>query len=110
MHGLCTYTKHNNETLEPLTWIWVRPSQHSERTLELLYCFVMCLYDISKCTTFKLATHDYFSSIIIAMVLTFQTKYSSSFAFNISEQSAETFELDRNHRGRAGALYLNFTT
>jgi hypothetical protein len=26
MHGLHTCTLHNIETLEPLTWIWVRPS------------------------------------------------------------------------------------
>ena len=35
MHGLCTCILHNSETLEPLTWIRVRPSHHYAHTLSL---------------------------------------------------------------------------
>jgi len=35
IHGLCTCTLHNSETLEPLTWIRVCTSHHYARTLSL---------------------------------------------------------------------------
>jgi len=41
MHGLCTCTLHNNEILEPLTWIRVRPSHCHSRSLSCTHtCFL----------------------------------------------------------------------
>jgi hypothetical protein len=78
MQGLCTCTLHNSETPEPLTWIRVRPSHRYACTLSLSLslvhtCFVLCLMNISKYTTFKPITRLVLSYINLA---TYHTLFS----------------------------------
>ena len=79
MHGLCTCILHNSETLEPLTWIRVRPSHRYAHTLSLSFslplslahtCVVSCLLNISKYTTFKPITRLVLSYTNLATYLT----------------------------------------
>jgi hypothetical protein len=79
MHGLHTYTLHNSETLEPLTWIRVRPSHCYKRSrslslftpLSLVHiCFVFSPLNISKYTTFKPITQLVLLYINLATCLT----------------------------------------
>jgi len=80
MHGLCTCILHNSETLEPLTWIRVRPSHHYAHSLSLSlslshsFSRTHVLYhvhlNISKYTTFKPITRLVLSYINLATYLT----------------------------------------
>jgi len=81
MHGLCICILHNSETLEPLTWIRIRPSHRYAHTLSLSLSLslplflahtyvVSCPWNISKYTTFKPITRLVLSYINLATYLT----------------------------------------
>ena len=67
----CTHTQHFDETLEPLTWIRVRPSLRHEHThSRVLACFVTCNMNISKYTNIEPRTRPSFRTSHLATVLT----------------------------------------
>ncbi len=70
LHARFVHMYINSETLEPLTWIRVRPSHRYAHTLSLPYCFVSRLSNISKYTTCKPITQLVLSYIQLATYLT----------------------------------------
>ncbi len=61
---VCAHTIHTDETLEPLTWIRLRPSHHYEHTLECSHD-LKCAFFISNYMTFKQIACVHLSFIIL---------------------------------------------